>query len=699
MTEQSAEQSSADIELSTEVQFLKHVGPHRAPLLNRLGLATARDLLFFFPRNYDELGEQVQVELLEEGTNVSVVGQVCQIDTRPLRGRRQLLVVQVDDGSGLLHCCWFNQPFMRSRFEVGQRVMVSGPVKCRDGKWEITHPGTIHLEADESPPAGTIMPVYSLTEGLSQFHIRRIISEVASQLIPAIEEVLPDSLLEKKQLLAIQPALEQVHQPEDHDLLKAARQRFIYQEFLALQLALALRRWSLSEDRLAPCLPSSDKIHERIVRRFPFELTEPQQRVIAEIASDMALQSPMNRLLQGDVGSGKTVVAEYAMLLAVAHGYQAVLMAPTEILVMQHLATLREDLRESQVRIASLTGSLSTAERRETLQRLATGEIDLVVGTHALGHDDVKFKGLGLVVIDEQHKFGVQQRAVLKKTSLTPHYLVMTATPIPRTVSMVLFGDLEVSLLEHGPAYQQEVQTRLAGSDERAQWWEFYRRTLREGRQGYVITPLVDSSDDVQLAGVEQTYESLSNGELEEFRLGLIHGRLPAEEKNRVMQEFADGSIQVLVATSVVEVGVNVPNATIMTIEDGQQFGLAQLHQLRGRIRRGHHGGFLCVFADPTTEESEQRLEALLKLNDGFKLAEVDFVLRGPGDLFSTRQHGLPPFRIARLPEDFPILEEAREDAQNMLKRDPGLRDERFAKLRQRVLRRYGEVLDLGDVG
>ncbi|MEE2989011.1 MAG: helicase-related protein, partial [Planctomycetota bacterium] len=309
------------------------------------------------------------------------------------------------------------------------------------------------------------------------------------------------------------------------------------------------------------------------------------------------------------------------------------------------------------------------------------------------------FQSLGLVVIDEQHKFGVQQRAVLKKTALAPHYLVMTATPIPRTVSMVLFGDLEVSLLESGPGDQQPVQTRLASPQERTAWWEFFRSQLLEGRQGYVITPLVDASDESQLAGVKQTYEALANGELEEFRLGLIHGRLPAAEKNDVMQQFADGAIQVLVATSVVEVGVNVPNATIMTIEDGQQFGLAQLHQLRGRIRRGKYKGFLGVFADPSTEESVERLEALVELDDGFRLAEVDFELRGPGDLFSTRQHGLPPFRIARLPADFPILDEARQDAHQMLKQDPGLQNPELATLRHRVLIRYGDVLDLGDVG
>ena len=699
MTEQGAAGSAADIELSTEVQFLKHVGPRRAPLLRRLGLATAGDVLFFFPRSYEQLGEQCRVDQLEEGADVSIVGTVSQIDTRRIGRRRQMLIVQVDDGSGRLSCTWFNQPFMRARFEVGQRVMISGQVKQRDGTWEITHPRTIHLQEDEVPPDTTILPVYSLTEGLSQFHLRRIVSDVARQLGPTIEEVFPARLLEEKKLLAIGPALEQIHHPQEMAEVEEARHRFVYQELLALQLALALRRWSLSRDRLAAELPATEKIHQRILDRFPFQLTTPQQRVIAEISSDMGRQIPMNRLLQGDVGSGKTVVAEYAMLLAVAHGYQAILMAPTEILAMQHLRTLQQDLSQSQVRIASLTGSLSAADRRQTLSGLKDGTIDLVVGTHALGHEDVQFQGLGLVVIDEQHKFGVQQRAVLKKTALAPHYLVMTATPIPRTVSMVLFGDLEVSLLESGPAHQQQVQTRLAGPAERTDWWEFYRQTLREGRQGYVITPLVDASDDALLAGVEQTYEALANGELEEFRLGLIHGRLPAEEKNRVMQQFAEGTIQVLVATSVVEVGVNVPNATIMTIEDGQQFGLAQLHQLRGRIRRGKHEGFLCVFADPATEESHQRLEALVEMNDGFKLAEVDFELRGPGDLFSTRQHGLPPFRIARLPADFPILEEARQDAREMLRQDPGLQDPDRATLRRRVLIRYGDVLDLGDVG
>ena len=699
MNDQPAGEANQEIELATPVQFLKHVGPRRAQLLGRLELATARDLLFCFPRDYEQLGEQRAIDQLEEELDVTVVGEVAEIQSRRLRAGRQLLIVVIDDGTGLVRCLWFNQPFLRDRFSAGQRLMVSGNCRLKDQGWEISHPRFAQLAEDEEIPAGRILPVYPLTEGLSQYQLRRIVADVVEQLVEEIQEVFPDSVLAQKELIGIQQALRQIHAPDDQQLLDQARRRFIYQEFLSLQLALALRRWSLRDGRQAPALPSSEKVHERILARFPFQLTAAQQQVIAEISDDLQHSIPMNRLLQGDVGSGKTVVAEYAMLLAVTHGHQAALMAPTEILALQHVETLQRDLAESRVRIGLLTGSLSAAERRETLQSLAAGEIDLVIGTHALGHEDVRFQSLGLVVIDEQHKFGVQQRAMLKNAGQAPHYLVMTATPIPRTISMALFGDLDISLLETGPADQQPVTTLLAGPDERDSWWEKFRQQLLAGRQGYVITPLVDAANDEQLAGVEQTFESLANGELEAFRLGLVHGRLPSEQKRRVMREFADGSIQVLVATSVVEVGINVPNATVMTIEDGQQFGLAQLHQLRGRIRRGQYPGQLCVFSEPTTDQSRQRLEALAATTDGFELAEVDFKLRGPGDLFSTRQHGLPPFRIARLPEDFPLLDEARQDARQLLDQDPGLRQPALAMLRGRVLHRYGNVLDLGDVG
>ncbi len=407
----------------------------------------------------------------------------------------------------------------------------------------------------------------------------------------------------------------------------------------------------------------------------------------------------MNRLLQGDVGSGKTVVAVYAMLLAVAHGYQAVLMAPTEVLARQHALMIEGMLAASQVRRAQLIGGLTSGQRAALLQRIAAGEVDVLVGTQAIIQEDVSFAKLGLVVIDEQHKFGVRQRAILKQAGPDPHYLVMTATPIPRSVTMTLFGDLDISTLRDSPPGRQKVNTYLANEGQRAKWWDFFRRKLREGRQGFVVTPLVDESETAEVASIAETYETLANGELEAFRLGLIHGRMTSAEKDAVMDRFRSGELQVLVCTSVVEVGVDVPNATLMTIESGHRFGLAQLHQLRGRISRGVFPGFCCVFGDPQTEESQTRLKAFVASTDGFELAETDFELRGPGDIFGTRQHGLPPLRIADLLRDQPLLEAARRDAQTLVTADPGLANEEHAKLRRMMLVRYGKALELGDVG
>ena len=407
----------------------------------------------------------------------------------------------------------------------------------------------------------------------------------------------------------------------------------------------------------------------------------------------------MNRLLQGDVGSGKTVVALYAMLLTVAHGHQAVLMAPTEVLARQHALTLRHLLAGSQVRRAELTGGMPPKLRSAMLEEIAAGRIDLIVGTQAVLQEDVRFAKLGLIVIDEQHKFGVRQRALLRQSGPDPHYLIMTATPIPRTTAMTLFGDLDVSTLRDTPPGRQKVNTYLAGDERRQQWWEFFGKKLREGRQGYVVVPLVEESEQLTAANLQETYESLANGVLEAFRLGLVHGRMTPEEKDAVMDRFRQGEIQVLVCTSVVEVGVDVPNATLMTIESGQRFGLSQLHQLRGRISRGKHPGFCCVFAAPQSEESQERLKAFEASTDGFELAEIDFRLRGPGELFGTRQHGLPPLRVADLLRDTELLAEARRDATDLVATDPGLALPQNAALRQRMLARYGQGLDLGDVG
>ena len=705
--------------LATPVQFLKGVGPTRVELLERMGLHTARDVLFLFPRDYQDLSDEREVGQLEEGKLQSVRGVVEDIDQRNTSSGGTVLGISIRCQTGHLRAIWFNQPFMRERFAFGQKLMLSGKPKYEGLVWQMVHPRVETLDAEEDEPVTKLLPVYPLTEGLLQWQMRKIVRGAIETFVPAFEEVFPDDYLAAHDLWPLARALPQIHFPSDQESLDRARRRLVYQELFILQLALAVRRQQQHDRRRAASLEATAKIDARIRRLFPFELTAGQEKAIAEIAADMAGPMPMNRLLQGDVGSGKTVVAVYAMLLAVAHGYQAALMAPTEVLARQHALTLDRMLAASQVRRAQLTGGLTTAQRTALLQLIAAGEVDLVIGTQAIIQEDVSFAKLGLVVIDEQHKFGVRQRAVLKGKAVAvaglkgtvpfssnenrdsplenrdspqadPHYLVMTATPIPRSVTMTLFGDLDVSTLRDSPPGRQKINTYLANDEQRAKWWDFFRRKLREGRQGFVITPLVEESEAVESVSLAETYEKLANGELEAFRLGLLHGRMTPGEKDAVMADFRRGEIQVLVATSVVEVGVDVPNATLMTIEGGHRFGLAQLHQLRGRISRGKFPGFCCVFGDPQTEESRERLKAFVASTDGFELAETDFRLRGPGDVFGTRQHGLPPLRIADLLRDQSLLEEARRDAHGLVTADPGLSSEANARLRRMMLRATG---------
>ena len=509
--------------LATPVQFLKGVGPTRAELLERLGLHTVRDVLFFFPRDYQDLSDEREVDQLEEGKLQSVRGVVEDIDLRDTGPGRCILGVSVRCPTGHLRAIWFNQPFMREKFNFGQRVMLSGKPKYEGLVWQMHHPRVETLDQEEDEPVTKMLPVYPLTEGLLQWQMRKIIRAALEEYADVLDEVFPDEYLQSHDLWPLRQALPQVHFPSDQESLDRARRRLVYQELFILQLALAVKRQQQHDQRSAPKLEATAKIDARIRRLFPFELTAGQQRAIAEISADMAGPLPMNRLLQGDVGSGKTVVAVYAMLLAVAHGYQAVLMAPTEVLARQHALTLDRMLAASHVRRAQLTGGLTSSQRAALLQLIAAGEVDIVVGTQAIIQEDVSFAKLGLVVIDEQHKFGVRQRAVLKgetgrsgrkvrRKSIRapdPHYLVMTATPIPRSVTMTLFGDLDVSTLRDSPPGRQKVNTYLANEQQRAKWWDFFRKKLREGRQGYVVTPLVEeASGGADMGAVGQTFLS-----------------------------------------------------------------------------------------------------------------------------------------------------------------------------------------------
>jgi ATP-dependent DNA helicase RecG len=707
------------VTLSTPAQYLRGVGPQRAELLARLGIRTAGDLLFCFPRDYQHPAPRARIADLREDHQVSLVVTVVDWEQRATAAGKTVSGVLVEDESGSARLIYFNQPYRLEKLRRGMRCLVTGKARLQGLRFEFVHPQLVPLEEEEEAADGAILPVYPLTEGLKQSAMRRIVSRLVDQLAAVIPEVMPEPLRRRGGLPPIEQTLRAIHRPESPEALAAARRRLIYQELLVQQLALALRRRRLTMDLRSPPLGPTAEIDAAIRRRFPFTLTGDQRRAIDEVGRDMARQFPMNRLIQGDVGSGKTVVAQYAMLLTVAHRHQAVLMAPTDVLARQHLETFSRALRGSRVRIGLLSGSTPGSQRRQTVAAAAAGEIDLLIGTQALLYDGIELPQLGLVVIDEQHKFGVHQRARLRGDGLDPHYLVMSATPIPRTLAMTLFGDLEVSTLREKPPGRGVVKTYLAKADWRARWWQFVAEQLREGRQAYVVAPLVRGSADEgrsaaraahgdtpedaeasrEISSAESVYAELRGGPLAEFRVGLLHGRLSAEEKHEVMRRFAQGRLQVLVATTVIEVGIDVPNATVMTILGAERFGLAQLHQLRGRVSRGKHVGHVGIFTDgPQSPQENQRLQVLGETDDGFELAEADLRMRGPGDLLGTRQSGLPPLRIADPLRDLDVLIEARQLAQEILEEDPSLEASELAGLKSQAVRRYGAVLDLGDV-
>jgi ATP-dependent DNA helicase RecG len=686
--------------LATPVEFVRGIGPQRAALLHRIDVWTAVDLIFLFPRDYQDLSDRRSIRDLEEDQLQTVRGEVVEVDARSSGFGKSQVGVLVRENSDYLRAIWFNQPFMRDKFRAGQHVLLSAQPRFRGGRWEMAHPRVTWLDGLDDQPDMRMLPIYPLTEGVTQYQMRRMVACGLEQFGSFLDEVFPEQLQAEYDLMPLAAALPAIHSPQDTDQLARARRRFVFQELFILQLAIVARRYQQQTGFRAPPLVATTDINARIQRLFPFDWTAGQRAAIREVANDIATETPMNRLLQGDVGSGKTAVALYAMLVCVARGYQAALMAPTEILARQHAQTLSALLKASRVRHQLLVGGLTAKERAAALSEIAEGRVDLVIGTHAIVEEDVEFAKLGLVIIDEQHKFGVRQRAALRQGEKSPHSLVMTATPIPRTISMTLFGDLDVTTLRDMPPGRQMVRTYLVERSTQGRWWQFVRDKLRAGRQAYVVAPLVDESENVPAASVASAFERLSNGELAAFRVGVIHGRMTAAEKEQAMLDFRGGRTQVLVSTSVIEVGVDVPNACIMVIDSAERFGLAQLHQLRGRVGRGKHAGYCGVLiADELSEQARARLDAFAATSDGFELAELDFQLRGPGDLFSTQQHGLPPLRIADLRRDGAILEEARAAAQQLFNTDPGLRAADHALLRRQMLTRYGDALELGDVG
>jgi ATP-dependent DNA helicase RecG len=688
--------------LEQTIQFVKGVGPSRAEMLARLGIRTIGDLIFHFPRSYDDLTEVRGFDELEAGTLQTIEGEVVEIEGKELPdGRRITSVVIADPRGKVVEGVWFNQLAIARQCRYGMRVAFSGKPKWYQDHWQMSHPRMQVLEGDTGEAKREVVPVYPLTENLRPDHLRDAIRQALGKGADQVPDTIPDALRIRRGYPNVNQALWEVHFPEVLPQGIHAKRRFVYEEFLVLQVALALRRREVRDRQRAPKFAFSDAIDQRIRQLFPFVLTGDQNKVIASVVKDLASDRPMQRLLQADVGAGKTAVAVYALLVAVANKHQAILMAPTEVLARQHWNTIDQLLAKSRVKRALLTGSIGSRERRVLLDEMKSGAVDLVIGTQALVQEDVEFARLGLVVIDEQHKFGVNQRARLRKLGVDPHYLVMTATPIPRTIALSVFGDLDTSTMKELPPGRQRVLTRWHTDAQRERVHQRFRDEIKKGRQAYVVCPLVEESETLDLTSAESHFVELRDGPFKDFRVGLLHGRLDDAEKDRVMQRFRAKEIDLLVTTLVIEVGVDIPNATLMLIEHADRFGLSQLHQLRGRVSRGTVAGECYLFATVASEneDARQRLRAICRMTDGFALAEEDARLRGLGEFFGTRQHGGGDLRFGDLLQDQELLEQARADAIEIVGADAGLRLPEHAALRHAVIARYGKTLDLAAVG
>jgi ATP-dependent DNA helicase RecG len=694
-----------DDPLKTNVQFLRGVGPERARLLANLGIVTVEDLLWNLPRDVLDLTNVCPAAQLRTGELQTVRGTVVDIDGRTTGNGRTLVAVLLESDGTYVRGVWFNQPWMIHKFHGGESVLFSGKPKRSAGRWEFASP-RVQWIGEVDPNAnvnGGILPRYGLTEGLTMDQMGRIARAAVEGFADLIPDPMPGPLRERLKLPVLRDAVRGLHTPKTLEEFETARRRLIFDDLFEFQLGLALRRRSWKTRGAAPVLPTTAKIDARIRRLFPFSFTEGQNRAVREISEDLASGHAMHRLLQADVGAGKTAVAVYAILVTVATGHQAVFMAPTEVLANQHWATIDAALAHSRVRRLRLTGGLPPRERRQTLAEIADGSVQLVVGTQAVIQKDVSFGKLGLVVIDEQHKFGVLQRAMFSKGELSPHVLVMTATPIPRSLCLTQFGDLDLTAISDMPPGRQKVVTsRVANTETRERAWDFVKQQLKKGRQAFVICPRIEATaEDLSkgpAASAEEVFKVLSAGELRDFEVGLIHGQVESNRKTAVMEAFRQGSIQVLVSTTVVEVGVDVPNATIMVIDEAHRFGLSQLHQLRGRISRGKFQGYCFLFSDSDSPEALRRLTALENIADGFQIAEEDFEIRGPGDVLGTRQHGELPLRVADLVRDASVLTEARTCAFDLVKSGEFDRPE-FAMLKVKVLERFGTALDLPKTG
>jgi ATP-dependent DNA helicase RecG len=688
--------------LDQSVQFLKGVGPKRADALARLDVHRARDLLFHAPRRYEDASTVARIGSTQVGEDVSVIGEVINKGVLPTRTGLRIFQLVLRDQSGSIECSFPGQPFLDRAFRLGDIVLVTGTVRFFHGKQIQPREWVLLGTADEGVHAsGKVLPIYPATEGISQKVIRAILDENLDRLLPLLqaEDAVPRTLTEAAALPTLMQAVAMLHRPESLKQAELGRRRLAFDELLFLQLLHARVRQRRAAQEKGITFRRTDALIAPLYRALPFSLTGAQTRAIAEIFGDMAAPRRMNRLLQGDVGSGKTIVALFAMLLAVEAGYQAALMAPTEILAEQHarnIAALLEALPEAvRPRVVLLTGRLSAAEKRAAQEAVSSGAAHIAVGTHALIQDAVSFHRLGVAITDEQHRFGVKQRMALAEHGDGIDVLVMSATPIPRSLALTIYGDLDISVLDELPPGRQQIRTAIRGEDRRDAVYEFIREEVGKGRQAYIVYPLVEESEKLELRAAVAEYERLAGEVFADLKLGLLHGQMSGDDKDAVMARFAGGDIHVLVATTVIEVGIDVPNATVMVVEHAERFGLSQLHQLRGRVGRGAEQSF-CILV---TGEGAERLRVLAQSTDGFEIARADLMHRGMGDFFGERQHGLPEFRFFDPFRHEDLVPRARDAAQRVVELDPDLKNPEHAGLRKALEERFAERAALYDVG
>lgn len=670
------------VDLQKSVQYIKNVGPSRVKLLNKLNIHTLQDLISYFPRNYEDRGIAKKLADCKDGEEALIKATAITKVSETFARKLKIYRLIVRDGENPCTITWYNQAYLKNVFKIGHTYNFYGKIEMKMGRYEMRSP--IFDESGENKNTGKIIPIYPLTYGISQNTIRKIIENGVDEVYGNLEETLPDYIMKKYNLMGLNDAIKKIHFPDNKNDFIRARYRLVFEELLGFQLALLQIKQSYKADEKGIIFDKEIKM-EDVIKTLPFELTNAQKNVLKEINQDMESDKTMNRLLQGDVGSGKTIVSIISAYKAVKSGYQATILAPTAILASQHLENFKRTLDKFGIRSELLVSSITKKNKQIIKEKLANGEIDILIGTHAMLEEDVSFKNLGLVVTDEQHRFGVKQRAKIVAKGNNPDVIVMSATPIPRTLALILYGDLDISIINELPPNRKKIDTFAVGKSFEERVNHFIEKQLDEGRQCYIVCPLVEENEEMDLKSVTELAKKLQTETFSKYRVEFLHGKMKPKEKDDIMLRFKNGEIDILISTTVIEVGVDVPNANIMVIENSERFGLAQLHQLRGRVGRGEYKSYCILKFEGKGKVVQERMKIMCQTNDGFVISEKDLELRGSGDFFGTAQHGIPEMKIANLFEDIDVLKTVQALTTKIIEKDPNLEKEENIMLKSLI--------------